>query len=310
MKNKKNYKSKKVIKLISIFVSLVTTIIVAVSEVIQASYNRKKEGENVISNQVEETVINGVAYDGDGGSINSNIKIENISGDKVISNQWESVANNTIIKLREETDKELLLEAATFCSDGEYDRARVLYERGEIINYKSSLINLGYIYAKGLSIVGMNYGKAEEYYKMAGCIEAKRNLLALYLYTYQDQQVMAILSELFDAGDKITMEYLCYCLYNMSLEEYCENSDNEINISELNIEDLYNWEYDGGEYRGYNPPANTVSSRWIFSGIDFDSEYSTPYAIYKRQSQRYTKGVNMLEQLYYEEDGILYAIKN
>lgn len=47
------------------------------------------------------------------------------------------------------------------------------------------------------------------------------------------------------------------------------------------------WTYTDNYYRGYNPPADTATSRWIFQGVDFDvcgSDCTNhPYVIYRQQ---------------------------
>lgn len=50
-----------------------------------------------------------------------------------------------------------------------------------------------------------------------------------------------------------------------------------------------NWTTQNNWYRGYNPPADTQSSRWIFQGVDFAQCGSNctnhPYVIYRQQTR-------------------------
>ena len=47
------------------------------------------------------------------------------------------------------------------------------------------------------------------------------------------------------------------------------------------------WRYTDAWYKGYNPPADTISSRWVFQGVDFSQCGSDctnhPYVIYRQQ---------------------------
>ena len=50
-----------------------------------------------------------------------------------------------------------------------------------------------------------------------------------------------------------------------------------------------NWSYQNNWYRGYNPPVDTASSRWIFQGVDFaycgSSCTNHPYVVYREQTR-------------------------
>ena len=52
------------------------------------------------------------------------------------------------------------------------------------------------------------------------------------------------------------------------------------------------WVYVDQWYQGYNPPANTVTERWIFQGVDFDqcgdNCTNHPYVIYRKQTRKAT----------------------
>ncbi len=52
------------------------------------------------------------------------------------------------------------------------------------------------------------------------------------------------------------------------------------------------WAYVDNWYSGYNPPADTVSSRWIFQGVDFSQCGETctdhPYVVYRQQTRQVT----------------------
>ena len=52
------------------------------------------------------------------------------------------------------------------------------------------------------------------------------------------------------------------------------------------------WQTQGNYYRGYNPPADTASSRWIFRGVDFaycgSNCTNHPYVVYQEQTRPVT----------------------
>lgn len=52
------------------------------------------------------------------------------------------------------------------------------------------------------------------------------------------------------------------------------------------------WAYVENYYRGYNPPADTMTSRWIFQGIDYsqcgNDCTNHPYVVYKEQTRKVT----------------------
>ena len=81
--------------------------------------------------------------------------------------------------------------------------------------------------------------------------------------------------------------YLSFCEYGISIDEF--RKDNVTNL-EYHQENFYQYSYTNDTYRGYNPPADTFQSRWIFSGIDFDD--NTPYIIYRRQELLYFDMIN------------------
>lgn len=53
------------------------------------------------------------------------------------------------------------------------------------------------------------------------------------------------------------------------------------------------WAYVDKWYSGYNPPADTISSRWILQGVDFDQCgddcTNHPYLIYRQQTRKVTE---------------------
>lgn len=52
------------------------------------------------------------------------------------------------------------------------------------------------------------------------------------------------------------------------------------------------WEYVDQWYQGYNPPADTLTERWIFQGVNFDQCdddcTNHPYTIYRKQTRHVT----------------------
>lgn len=205
------------------------------------------------------------------------------------------------------SEKELLRLSKAACLREDYNYAYEIYTCDKMKDNKLGLINLGYIYAHGYSYIGVDYQKAEECYIHADCVEAKRNLLILYLESRADaDKIINILTELlFQIDDDITWNYITYTLYDESLETYIENNSKEDLSFEL--DELFQWEDSGQTYMGSCPPSDTSNSRWIPVGVDWQE--LTPYSIYKVQEVRYHKYITLIESLYYEENDILYSLE-
>lgn len=242
-----------------------------------------------------------------------------ISNSTVNYNEGENIVNgdasidnstNITYEFNTTTEKEgnILDMARAACMEGDYDKALDLYkEREEPI----ASINIGYIYAHGLSYVGKDIQKAEEYYLKAGCIEADRNLFILYLENGMvDEAVQKCTELLWTLNDDITWDYIANCLYQKSWDEYQEETGCTKEKFSFDMNLLYEWEYIDNYYRGANPSSDTQRMRWILQGDDFevgDGE-NHPYSIYRAQICVYAMRVEMMETMYYELNGKLYPL--
>lgn len=228
-----------------------------------------------------------------------------VNGDASIDN-----STNITYEFNTTTEKEgnILDMAHAACMEGDYDTAFDLYkEREEPV----ASINIGYIYAHGLSYVGEDIQKAEEYYLKAGCIEADRNLFILYLENGMvDEAVQKCTELLWTLDDDITWDYIANCLYKKSWVDYQEETGCTKADFSFDMNFLYEWKYIDNYYRGYNPPSNTASMQWILQGVDFDvgDGVNHPYSVYRAQMRVYAMGVNVIENMYYELDGKLYPL--
>lgn len=226
-----------------------------------------------------------------------------ISGNNNLYIEGDVDAGNTVysIELSNMSEKDKLNIAIEACMEDEFDRAYNIYKECEA---QIALLNLGYIYANGLSYVGKNIEKAEDAYIQADCVEAKRGLLILYIENGMMQKAQDICKELmWVLDDSVTWDYILNCIYEQSWEEYQKEHD----IAKLDFlfdfNLMYEWEYIDNYYRGYNPPSDTERTRWIFQGVDFDVSNGNnhPYIIYREQIRRYTNGIDSMASLYYEE---------
>lgn len=196
------------------------------------------------------------------------------------------------------------------CVEGDYDIAYDIYiESDEQI----ALLNLGYIYANGISYVGEDKKKAEECYKKANCLEAKRNLLIFYLENERVEEAQILFVELlWGIDDKVTWDYVANCLFNQSWDEYQAENGIEKETFSFDFSKLYEWEETDNYYRGFNPPGDTIQTRWIWQGTDFDTsgESNHSYDVYRAQRCVFTKGWDTMQCMYYEVDGKLEPMEN
>lgn len=245
-----------------------------------------------------------------------------INGDDVVIKQEES--NNISTTIYNETyqntnnyiqqdydfenmsEQELSRRAKAACLAESYDDALAIYKYEGLEDNKAALVNLGYIYAKGLSYEGFNYQKAEECYIKANCVEAKRNLLALYLDVREDtNKIDELVNDLlWQEEDKIAWEYMLYTVYDMSVQEYTEEMLEEEFTYE--IDSLFQWEYAGHYYDGPTPPMDSTRSRWIATDLNWEEFRS--YSVYSEQQVRYSVYIDIMEHLYYEENGELISL--
>ncbi len=82
--------------------------------------------------------------------------------------------------------------------------------------------------------------------------------------------------------------------YQVGTNSYqvCEEYDYTADATDVYRIDT-DWVYVDNWYSGYNPPADTVDSRWIFQGVDFDQCgddcINHPFLIYRQQTRKVTK---------------------
>lgn len=229
-----------------------------------------------------------------------------VRGDAYIDNSTNITYKTEYIQ-NEELD--IMDRAKIACQEGDFDTAFDLYKEREA---KDALINMGYIYAYGYSYMGEDIQKAEEYYIKANCVEAKRNLLILYIENEMDEKVKKLCAELlWSIDDAITWDYISNCLYKKSWDSYQEEMGITKEDFSFNINQLYEWEYSDSYYRGENPPSDTTRKRWIIQGIDFESGegYNHSYSVYRAQVRSYAIGIENMESLYFENEGKLYMLK-
>lgn len=206
------------------------------------------------------------------------------------------------------TVQQLLMMANNACLKQEYNYAFDIYSCSKLQDTEVALINLGYIYANGLSYEGINIEKAEECYNKVNCIEAKRNLLALYIKTNNENKKELFDNLLREENDDITWNYVSKCLYNQTWETF--STENGIVKDEFvfNISELYKLEETGEYYRGYNPPEDTDISKWIIENLNHDTESPKTYFTYQLYKIVYSKYINELENLYYKKDSMFYTL--
>ena len=187
---------------------------------------------------------------------------------------------------------------------GEYDEALMIYEKDVYADCIDALVNLGYIYANGLSYKGTDIQKAVDLYMKANCTEASHNLLALFLKSRDKDAAEILLNRFIEVNDT---EVISYLQATLLIDDVLGEKKISTDATSKLIEALYEWEYTDNRYNGYNPPADTFSSRWIIQGIDTaeDRNVNHPYLIYREQIRVFIKNIEMLEKVYFTEDGIL-----
>lgn len=228
-----------------------------------------------------------------------------VNGDVHIDNSTD--VSYTINGQIQSTDEVVDL-AYTACLEGDYDKAYVLYKNSD---EQIALLNLGYILAHGLSYVGEDVQKAEEYYHKADCIEAERNLFIFYLDNGMKEEAQEKCKELlWTLSDDVTWDYITNCIYQKSWNDYQEETGNTKDDFTFDFNDLYEWKYIDNYYQGYNPPSDTSRIRWIFQGMDTESgnKMNHSYCIYREQIRVFSVGVDKMENMYYELGGELYPM--
>ena len=251
---------------------------------------------------------------------NDQIIIGNINGDGIVVNQGDNSNINTTINNETHYDinnnisnyiqqnydfenmneQELLRSAKVAWLAEDYNYAYDIYILDKLKESRVASINLGYIYANGLLYGEADFQKAEECYLKANCVEAKRNLLALYLDFREDEEkIDALINDLlWQEDDKITWDYMIHTIYDLALEEYTEDKSKENFVYDMS--ELFEWIYTENYYEGATPPLDNIHSRWIPVGVEWND--LTPYSEYREQQIRYSKYIAILENVYYEED--------
>lgn len=281
--NDKKEENKLKIAIVKGIVAIITTIFGVTTGAI--IWNNNKIVDSTITYNDAENIING------------DVHIDNSTN---ITYETEHIQSEAL---------GVLDRARIACQEGDFDTAFDLYKDRE---EKVALINIGYIYAHGNSYVGKDIEKAEESYVKANCIEAKRNLLILYIENEMTEKAKGLCMELLWAiDDEVTWDYISNCLYQKSWDSYKEEMGITKKDFSFNLSQLREWEYSDSYYNGYNPPSDTEGKRWIIQGMDFESGegYNHPYFVYRAQVCTYAKGIENMESLYFENDGKLYMLE-
>lgn len=285
---------------------ILTSIIGLFGTISAAFINKRQESVLLPAPASEIQPITTINIDGGITAINGdNGNIQN--GDTVNNN------NTTIITTLdynfEKTEEQLLLMANNACINQQYDYAYDVYTCGKLDNNSLALINLGYIYAKGISYVGENYDKAESCFLQADCVEAKRNLLALYLRNQNRNRAEDVLIDLlWNSDDEITWNYISGCLFDKTFVDYAEeNNINKLEF-ELDLEKMFEMEETDNTCRGYHGFNDRDVSIWLPVGVDFNENYD-PYTIWRLYIKKFYKNMDIIESMYYEENGEYYYLK-
>lgn len=247
----------------------------------------KSGTEKSATDMVSQTVDTGV-----------NINNTNIGGDVNIQNT--EITNNITNNYG---GGETLEDAYIYMRNGEYDRALLVFQNEEYSDNSAALINMGYLYEKGLTYYGESQDLASEYYKKANCVEGLRNLFALYINNGSVDMAEDILIQLLNSNDEMTIDYVESCLYGT---EYYGMDISAGQASGI-IAALVEWKETSITLRTYNPPAETYGVRWIPQGITFTvaGNNNHPTGVYKRYERLFMESLDMLVACYYETyDGL------
>lgn len=228
----------------------------------------------------------------------------------------DNIINNNIVEsenydFSNKTPDELLKIANNACINGKYDLAFDIYNCDILECNKLARINLGYIYENGISYVGENLEKAEEYYKELDCIEAKRGLLSLYLKSQREEIVELFADLLWGECDEKTWDYVSLCLFDLSWYDYSRENGCSKDEFSFRISDLYEFEKTNEYYKGYNPPQDSEIIKWILTDIKsvINENSFHSYCIYEKYVAKYSKYISNLSCLYYSIDDIFYPLE-
>lgn len=230
-----------------------------------------------------------------------------VEGDVNVNNSVRNTYTMDISAMSEENKLDIAREA---CTEGDFDKAYDIYSES---SEQVALLNLGYIYANGHAYVGKDLEKAEECYSKADCTEGKRGLFILYLENGMMEKAQAVCSDLlWEIDDNLTWDYIANCLYKKTWREYQEESGATKAEFSFDSSLLFEWSYVDNYYSGYTPPEDTARSRWVFQSIGYevDEQVNHPYVTYREQRIAYDRMVEVMEGLYYEDEGKMYPITN
>lgn len=300
-----NNKNKKERVIVVVSVLLIT---VTLSAVLHFT-NKSQDKDVVNTNQ-------GISIISENGNNNTSISEDEIvSEEQNIDMKWNNVdvggdvnvgnnkiTNNYSYHYESESVDELT-QANIYMQEGKYDEALSIYQKEDFSKDKAVFINMGYLYGNDLTYYGLDIQKSVDCYIKADCVEGYRNLLALCLKTGETELAESILVQLIDMEDEVTVEYIRACIKGTDYENTEISSSNTVNI----ISALFQWINYDQWYKGFNPPDDTFSDRWIYQGTDYSSTDSTnhPYVTYRKQIRIFYKYIDMIEKCYYiTEDGV------
>lgn len=254
---------------------------------------------------------------GDGNTASQNTTNINLngSGGKVVvgdenttyNNTYQST-NNTFVEVSElEGSTDELLQAHFYCMDGEYDKAKLIYEKQQYQTDKAVMINLGYIYANKDRGDEEDALKAIHYYQQADCVEAKRNLYVCYLKNGMVDEAKTLFEKFLNAQDEVFLNYLARCYDLASLDEV-NAKINSTSVDEL-WSNLFEWEATNQLLTGFAEelPYDTLETRWVLQNADVETgeNKSHTVATYRMYIYRFAKGYGIMEECYCTQNGEL-----
>ncbi len=295
--------------IVAIIIPIITTVIAGIFGIIHAriTSNSNSEDKSVQAENVKENITN-ISYPESDLTQIDNIK-ENtiyISYDYRTEEILTNNNYNTIYNFGESTDgyeEILLLMAEDYYKSEKYDLAIKAYSLECLSDNKVALTNLGYIYAHGFDEHEPDEQKAKEYYLKADCIEASRNLLALYLSNseeHKEESIELLKDLLFRKNDDVTWDFVSLCLFDKVWEDYAETTDIQKEEFKFDFYGLYDrWIYQGGSEGLYVPDDGEgiqyVLTGWdIVAGDNFNN-YFVSYDVFKKPYLAY---MELIDKMY------------
>lgn len=289
-------KQKQKVKIICEVLSLTTAVIGAYGGLQYVKNRNINVEENTTS--TDTTIINIV------GDENMFVQGDNYNDSREITN------NYSIVEGASGEGADEVPQAHFYCMNGEYEKARLLYEQDQDWEDEAVLINLGYIYSNRENNTEEDMQKAYEYYQRADCIEAKRNLYVWYWKNALVDDARRLFDYFLDAEDEVFLNYLAYC-YDFDSWTDFQDSYTEITADDI-WKGLFEWdatyEYQTGMREDI--PYDTLEIRWILQNVDYTEgdNTSNPYATYRKYIHRYAKGFEFMERCYSTQDGQLVVL--